>query len=175
MSPPHPGPPTTSPSPMVDTPINPLHCAVVASLPANVPLCGRKPPGFSRSGGSSPMSPSWKIVPSALPPCRRLRKSWYPPPYVLRSSTSKPTSAVPSYYFWLFTANNCPTQSAPAPGIWMMIPRRVGAHRPRRPSPILHILPPPPGARFSSLPSLRTYPWQGGSLSDPARLQTCCT
>ena len=95
------------------------------------------------------------------------------PPTSPISSTSDPTYSLLSSSYKLPTSNHRLAQSSPGPGIWMMIPSLVGAHRPVKPSFIPCGTPTTPGSIVYYPPPLRTYPCQGGSCSDPDRVRTC--
>ena len=86
---------------------------------------------------------------------------------------AEPTYDAPSSDSRLLLFNRLPTQSSPTPVILIVIPRRLGSHRPGRPLPLPFGPPPPPGASVYSPPPLRTFPWQGGSHSEPVRVWIC--
>ena len=125
--------------------------------------------------GSSSTSLRRIRSPPELSPYKRWRRSWRPSPSGQRSLTSKTTFPVLSSYPQQFLANHSMTQSEHAPAIWIIIPKKGGAHMLGSPLPLLSWPLPPLFANVYSQPPLRTSTWQGISRSDPARVQTCRT
>ena len=82
---------------------------------------------------------------------------------------------MPSSDSWKQPANCFPTQSAPAPGILLVILRRVGTHRPGRTSPLQCGPPPLPGSSVSYLTSSITSLCKVGFCSDTVKVQTFFT